>query len=242
MRLALISDIHGNLEALTAVLRDIEQVGVNEIACLGDVVGYGCDPQACLDLINRTCRIKLLGNHDAAVLGRTSTDSYTATARITADWTREVLPDEAITGLESFALDHRYPKILLVHSSPYQPDEWHYILTPAEAALAFQSFPDRFCFHGHTHIPVIFTEVPDDLPVRKTAHDIDPHEESRYLINVGSVGQPRDNDPRACWTLYDTAEDSIAFRRVDYNIAQTQSKMAEANLPQPLVERLAVGR
>ena len=184
MRLALISDIHGNLEALTAVLRDIERTGADEIASLGDVVGYGCDPQACLGLVNRNCRIKLLGNHDAAVLGRTSTDTYTATARITADWTREVLTGEDVAILQSFAMQHECLGTRLVHSSPLEPDQWHYILTPAEAATAFQAFSEHICFHGHSHIPAIFTEVSTGLPNRKSAHDIDPHDESRYLINV----------------------------------------------------------
>ncbi|HOD67782.1 MAG TPA: metallophosphoesterase family protein [candidate division Zixibacteria bacterium] len=242
MRLALISDIHGNLEALTAVLRDIEDKGADEIACLGDVVGYGCDPQACLELVARTCRVKLLGNHDAAALGRTPIEGYNSTARITAEWTRTVLSDRDRACLESFTLQHRALGALLVHASPCRPDQWPYILAPDEAAEAFGAFTEPICFHGHTHIPAIFTEIPGAFPARRVAHDIDPHEESRYLINVGSVGQPRDRDPRACWTLYDAAEGAIAFRRVAYDIARTQSKMSEAHLPDTLVERLAAGR
>ncbi len=242
MRLALISDIHGNLEALSAVLRDIERAGADEIACLGDVVGYGCDPAPCLDLVSRTCRIKLMGNHDAAVLGQTSIDAYTIAARVAAEWTKEVLSDRDLDILRSFTLDHRVADALLVHASPYEPAGWHYILTTAEASVAFGNFSERLCFHGHSHIPGIFTEVPLGLPRHKAAHTFDPHEESRYLVNIGSVGQPRDEDPRACWVRYDTEQRSVEYNRVEYDISQTQAKMTEAHLPQALVNRLAVGR
>ena len=242
MRLALISDIHGNLEALTAVLRDIERAGADEIACLGDVVGYGCDPSDCLDLVERTCRIKLMGNHDAAVLGRTPIDTYTIAARVTAEWTKEVLSDRELDILRSFTLVERVADCLLVHASPCDPDQWHYILTPAEASVAFEHFREPLCFHGHSHIPAIFTEIPAGIPRLKAAHSFDPHEESRYLVNVGSVGQPRDEDPRACWVRYDTEQHSVEYNRVEYDISQTQAKMTEAHLHQALVNRLAVGR
>lgn len=242
MRIALISDIHGNLEALTAVLRDIERHSIDEIACLGDIVGYGCDPSACLELVRTTCRVKLLGNHDAAVLGRTSTDGYNHTARISAVWTRSIINDRDIAVLSEFPLEHRFENTLLVHASPYQPDQWHYILSPSEATVAFENMSERLCFHGHSHIPTIYSEVPGDMPRRKAAHDFDPCEESRYLINVGSVGQPRDDDPRAGWVCFDTAHDHIDFHRIEYDISLTQSKMTQARMPEALVTRLAVGR
>ena len=242
MRIALISDIHGNYEALTAVLQNIEAHRPDEIWCLGDVVGYGCEPAACLDLVDRTCSVKLMGNHEHAVLGLDDIDTYSPAARVSAEWTRESLGERCLNIIRSFTLRHETESFLCIHASPYDPEQWHYILGPDEAEDAFAAYGGPLCFHGHTHVPVIFSEMPGEAPRRKEAHDFDPHPENRYLVNVGSVGQPRDNDPRACWALFDTDEQRVEFLRVDYDISQTQTKMTEAKLPEMLVNRLAVGR
>jgi len=242
VRTALLSDIHANLEALTAVLTEIERHKVDEVFSLGDVIGYGCNPVECLELIDKTCHIRLMGNHEYAVLGRVSTESYTSAARAATEWTQQVTTDRELAIMSDFLMDYEFENVLLVHASPFDPKEWHYILTPSEAADAFEKTDRRLCFHGHTHIPVIFSENPGALPRRKSAHDFDPHPESRYLINVGSVGQPRDNDPRACFLIYDTDEQSIEYHRVEYDIAKTQAKMTSAELPHMLIDRLAVGR
>ncbi len=242
MRIALISDIHGNLEALTAVLKDIEKHQVDQIWCLGDVVGYGANPSECLKLVTETCDIRLMGNHDHSTLGKTPIDGYTQVARVSTEWTQDKLTKKDLDILESFTMEHWLDDVLAIHASPYDPEEWHYILTPVEADDAFGAFDGSICFHGHSHMPVIFTEMPGALPRRKEAHDFDADEENRYLINVGSVGQPRDNDPRACWVLYDSDERHIEYHRVEYDIRQTQSKMTEAQLPRMLVNRLATGR
>jgi predicted phosphodiesterase len=242
MRIALLSDIHGNFEALTAVLKDMEQYRPDEVWCLGDVVGYGCDPIPCLDLINRTCSVKLVGNHEHAVLGLDPIETYNDAARESAEWTRNTLTGREQEMIRSFAVTHEAEGILAVHASPFEPEEWYYVLSAAEAEDAFAAFDGNVCFHGHTHIPVIFTHVPGGKPRRKAAHDFDPLEENRYLVNVGSVGQPRDNDPRACWVFYDAEEKRVEFNRVEYDISRTQTKMTEAELPEMLVSRLAVGR
>jgi len=242
MRLALISDIHGNLEALQAVLRDIESQQVERIHCLGDVIGYGCDPVACLHLVAEHCDVKLMGNHEYAAIGVLPSEAMNVHARQSIQWTVTRLTDREISLIAEFDLTAEQDDRLLVHASPYEPDEWRYILTPSEAAEAFEHTDNRLVFHGHTHLPVIncLTSVGRIRTV--AAHDFDPDEGSRYLINVGSVGQPRDNDPRACYVIYDSKEDTVSFRRIEYDISAAQAKMCRAEMPQMLIDRLQAGR
>lgn len=242
MKLALISDIHGNLEALTAVLDDIGAQSVDKIHCLGDVVGYGSEPGACLELISRSCNIKLMGNHEYAALGLERTDSYTYAAQTSAEWTRKQLTDYDFSLIADFEMERTIDDLYLVHASPFEPDQWHYILSPEEAAIAFEHLKESICFHGHSHIPLIFSETPDSSPRKRIGHSFLPDRENRYLINIGSVGQPRDNDPRACYVTFDTVEREAMFHRVEYDIRETQKKMAQAQLPEMLINRLAVGR
>ena len=242
MKLALISDIHGNLEALSAVLEDIDKQQVDKIHCLGDVVGYGSEPAACLELVNKTCDIKLMGNHEYVILGLESPDSYTQAARISAEWTRGRLTDRDFSFITDFEMDRSLDNLYLVHSSPFEPEQWHYILSPEEAAQAFERLEGWLCFHGHSHIPLIFSEAHDRPPRERVGHSFLPDSENRYLVNIGSVGQPRDNDSRACYVTFDTDEGEVTYHRVAYDIETAQSKMAQAQLPEMLIERLAVGR
>ena len=242
MKIALISDIHGNLEALVSVLKHIEKLRVDEIHCLGDVVGYGCNPIECLNLIEENAQVKLMGNHEYAILGNISTDSYTAIAKISTKWTHRILTDREFSIISDFKMRHSFDDILMVHASPYKDDYWRYILTPEEAYKTFESISENICFYGHSHIPMIFTESSNGLPRKQVGHDFDPFEESRYLVNVGSVGQPRDNDPRACFVIFDTENQEIKYHRVEYDINKAQSKMTNAKLPEMLINRLAVGR
>jgi len=242
VQIAIISDIHGNLEALLSVLKKIEELHIDEIHCLGDVVGYGCNPVECLNIIEEKAKVKLMGNHEYAVLGHISTDSYTAVAKISSDWTRDLLSDRELSIIADFKLKHSFDDVLMVHASPYESDFWHYILTPKEAYRVFEAIPEKICFFGHSHLPMIFTESPKGLPRRQVGHDFDPFEESRYLVNVGSVGQPRDNDPRACFVTFNTETRDIKYHRVEYDINKAQSKMTQAKLPEMLIDRLAVGR
>ena len=242
MKFALISDIHGNLEALTAVLEDIDKQQVDKVHCLGDVVGYGSEPSACLELVNKTCDIKLMGNHEYVVLGLESPDSYTHIARIAAEWTRGKITARDLALMADFEMDRSIDNLYLVHASPFELEQWHYILSPEEAAEAFEWLEGWLCFHGHSHIPLIFSEVHDQPPRERVGHSFFPDSENRYLINIGSVGQPRDNDPRACYVTFDMDEGEVMYHRVKYDIEITQSKMAEAQLPQMLIDRLAVGR
>ncbi len=242
MRIALISDIHANLEALQAVLKDIEKQKTEVIHCLGDVVGYGSDPSACLNLVNKTCQIKLIGNHDHAALGESSTDDYSPVAKYAAEWTKKILSDSDLSIMETFTVEETVEDSHLVHASPFEPIMFHYILSPNDARHAFPCLKTPLCFFGHTHVPMIFTEIKNGLPRQKIGHSFTPDKHGRYLINVGSVGQPRDNDPRASYVIHDTAAGDVEYHRVEYDIKTAQEKMEQAQLPELLIERLSVGQ
>jgi predicted phosphodiesterase len=242
MKTALISDIHSNLEALRAVLDDISSQHVDQIHSLGDVIGYGCDPNACLHLVEEHCRVRLMGNHEYAAIGVLPSEAMNLNARQSILWTQTQLTDREISLIAGFKMTAAEGDVLLVHASPVEPDEWHYILSPNDAAEAFKQSNHRLIFYGHTHLPVIYCHPPVGKIRTIGAHDFDPDEESRYLVNVGSVGQPRDNDPRACYVIYDSSDMSVSFRRIEYDIQATQAKMCRADLPQMLIDRLQVGR
>jgi len=206
------------------------------------VVGYGSDPIACLDLVQKTCDTRLLGNHEYGVLGLLPMDSLNQYARHSMEWTTQQLSDREVALIAEYELETEFEGNRLVHSSPYEPDRWHYILSAQEAQVAFESCEHKLIFFGHTHLPMIFSQTADGSIRGQAGHTFDPDEESRYLVNVGSVGQPRDNDPRACYAIFDTDEVRISYNRVSYDVVAAQTKMTVAELPSMLIERLAVGR
>ena len=242
MKTALISDIHANLEALTAVLNDIDGNQIDQIICLGDVIGYGSDPVGCLELVQKHCKIKLIGNHEYAALGLTETTQYNSAAQQATEWTKTQLGDFELSILDDFIMEHSADNIHYVHASPFEPDRWRYILAPNSALEGFMHFDEKICFFGHTHVPQIFSENENGLPRCQVGHDFLPDPDGRYLINVGSVGQPRDNDPRACYVIFDDKEYEVISQRVEYNIAETQRKMTAAQMPHMLISRLSAGR
>jgi predicted phosphodiesterase len=242
MKLALISDIHANLEALEAVLRDITTQKVDVIHCLGDVIGYGSDPLPCLELVKHHCDLMLMGNHEHAALGHLDQEHLNPVAQVSLAWTQTQLNDRAFSIIADCFIDAVRENVRLVHASPYMPKEWRYILAAVEADIAFRSFTEHICFVGHTHLPMIFSEGENGAHRRKVGHDFEPDEETRYIINIGSVGQPRDNDPRSCYVVFDTDAQEVAYRRIEYDIQRTQQKMQQANLPAMLIDRLMAGR
>ena len=226
MRYALISDIHGNREALDAVLDDIDRKEIDRIICLGDIVGYGADPNYCVERIREVADIVIVGNHDHAAIGLTSTAYFNVYAQEAARWTARTLTKENEEYLRSLEFTHIENDILFVHSTPYQPELWGYVLSPWEAELQFSQFSEKICFIGHSHIPAEYKEPGT----------------ARRIINVGSVGQPRDNDPRSCCYIYDNDADSGRWIRVEYTFNITARRIIEAGLPPALAERLRWGR
>jgi len=242
MKIALISDVHSNLEALQSVLRDIEKNGVEKIHFLGDSVGYGSEPNKCIQLISKHCDIKLLGNHDYAALGLITLSGFNKAARMSVEWTQTQLKKKSIEALADFEMTSTFLDYFLVHASPAEPEEWDYILNMDQAKEQFAHFTQSVCFVGHSHIPNIFVEENDEIKSFTPKQTTELEKNKRYIINIGSVGQPRDNDPKACYLIVDTDSARIEYRRVGYDIGKTQGKMRKAMLPDFLVERLAVGR
>jgi predicted phosphodiesterase len=241
MTLAVLADVHANLEALEAVLRDMEERKVERAVFLGDAVGYGPDPNACVEALAGRCEAMVAGNHDWAAVGLTSIAYFNPHARAAIRWTDEQLGEKSRKTLAELSLVRgmKGEDLLLVHGSPREPEAWHYLITPAQAATVMDLFPQRACLVGHSHMPYVF-EAAADGGTTAYAEEAVFKRGARYVINAGSVGQPRDGDPRACYALLD--EDGVRFIRVEYPVARTQEKMAEAGLPPLLIERLAHGR
>jgi len=241
MRYAIIADIHSNLPALQAVLSDIEKYGVDEIVCAGDVVGYGPFPNECIEIVEKTVAHTVMGNHDCAILDTTELKYFNTYAREAIEWTLQVLIPKSVQFLSSLGMIKILQDFTLVHSSPSSPGEWLYIFSLTEARKNFEHFRTPICFIGHSHIPTIFCHRNERCwVVRNTDIAIEP--DTRYIINVGSVGQPRDADPRASYGIYNTETQNFTLHRVSYDIQTTQTKMAEMGLPTYLIKRLSYGR
>jgi predicted phosphodiesterase len=241
MRVAILSDVHANLEALKATTQDLEKQNVEEVHFLGDAVGYGADPNACIKLIDSICDIKLLGNHDYVALGLENPLYFNQMARESILWTQQTLKGKSIEIMSDFEMEETFLDYHLVHATPENPQSWNYLLTVDDAQINFKSFPQDFCFIGHSHIPAIFCLKPDGavVVVNETQHKAIPG--CRYIINVGSVGQPRDGNKDACYLIANTDDNSFEFRRVSYDLEKAQKKMEKANLPKLLISRLAKG-
>ncbi len=242
MRVLVLSDIHANLAALEQVLEDAGQV--DAVWCLGDVVGYGPDPNECIDLL-RSIKPEhwLAGNHDWAALGKLDISDFNPMARVAALWTREQLTPENRAFLERRPTRERAtdPRFTLAHGSPRHP-VWEYILDLQTAAVNFAHFDTPYCLVGHTHVPVIFQQLNSRVGVSPFAPS-QPIQltEERLIINPGSVGQPRDGDPRASYLILDTEALTVTLRRTPYPIEETQTRMRKAGLPARLISRLAYG-
>lgn len=244
MRTAIISDIHANLDALETVLTDIESKDIDEIVCLGDVVGYGPNPNECITIIKDRCPITLLGNHDAAAMDILSTQNFNINAKIAIEWTERQLSEESRQFLSGLPITKIEGDKTYVHATPYEPRMWYYITSVEEAAFNFQFFSTRFCFVGHTHIPIIISQdSTKKIDVsQETFFDFNKTGETRFLINVGSVGQPRDRNPHSSYGIFDSEANTFILNRVAYDIKKCQEKMANNKLPDFLIKRLAEGK
>ncbi len=242
MRCAIIADIHSNLAALVAVLVDIERHGdVDELWCLGDVVGYGPDPHECIELLRKTNHICVMGNHDLAALGKLDISEFNPDAALAVRWTAKNLSDEDRSYLESLPQVVEKDDFTLVHGSPREPI-WEYLLSTSSARENFNYFRSQFCLVGHSHVPLIFRQSKDGTSYQPFSPESTLKlGKERIIINPGAVGQPRDNDPRASYAIYDSKRKQIKLYRVPYDISTTQAKMVKYNLPMRLVARLSYG-
>ncbi|MBN1316433.1 MAG: metallophosphoesterase family protein [Anaerolineales bacterium] len=241
MRILVVSDIHANLMALEAVIDDAGEF--DRVWCLGDVVGYGPDPNDCVNLLRKYDLLCLAGNHDWAALGKLDLTTFNADARDAVTWTQRMLAPAVRDFLESLPSYLEINEFTLAHASPRQP-LWEYILDPLIAAINFNFFPTPFCLVGHTHTPVIYElkTNPNVCNARAPQNDVTIQlSGSQLIINPGSVGQPRDSDPRAAYGILDTGEMTWVHRRVEYSIEETQNRMRQHALPHRLVTRLKFG-
>lgn len=249
-RYAVISDIHGNLHALEQVLSEIHRLGIDDVICLGDIVGYGPFPDRCLDLVIRCCSTIVRGNHDDAVINPETLVDFNGPAREAIHWTMRVLGPLHLDALVRLKVSDRpHESVLCIHDSPIAAHT-DYVHDAHIAALAFAGFTEPICLLGHTHVPAVF-----DAPAGNgdlTVHDVVTHlpeagkavplcPQRRQICNPGSVGQPRDADPRASFAVLDLDERTFTVIRCDYDVCAAQAATLEAGLPTVLADRLAIG-
>jgi predicted phosphodiesterase len=242
MRCAVLADIHSNLEAFQALLRDLEKRGgADELWCLGDIVGYGPDPHECIKLLREHGVKCVAGNHDWAAIGKLDTSAFNPEAAAACHWTAEALKKEDVDYLAGLPQTLPLGDFTLVHGSPREPI-WEYVLSTQAARANFDCFDSRFCLIGHSHSPLLFElDAKDSCRLDQLPEQLSLKTESRFIINCGSVGQPRDGDPRASYAVIDTEQESLRHCRVKYDFKVTQEKMLDAGLPVRLASRLSVG-
>jgi predicted phosphodiesterase len=241
-RIAVFSDIHGNFHALQAVLKSIEDEGADLLICCGDIVGYGARPNECVEAVRRLKVPTIAGNHDHAALLLTDISNFNDIAKAAVIWTRDVLTEENAEYLRRLPLTitDNANNVFFVHASPKEPGQWNYILTMGEARTNFNYFTQQVCFIGHSHQPFIIENDSGNL-VCPTKLEITIRPGRRYLVNVGSVGQPRDHNWRAAYCLWDLERQHLSIRRVEYDLAGSQNAIIQAGLPRELADRLGHG-
>jgi predicted phosphodiesterase len=240
VRYAVISDIHGNLHALEAVVREITDEGVDGCFCLGDIVGYGAFPNECVRIVQELGFPSVAGNHDYAVLERISVENFNRIAKVSTAWTQETLDRNAQEFLSSLPLVREHGSMSLVHGTLHCPELFDYIQTSYEAFLTLSQTPGKVCFIGHSHVPVAF-RLSDHV-----SYTVEPEipvpENGKVLVNVGSVGQPRDQNPMSCYAIYDDELEKVWIRRTAYDLEGAIEGIRDRGLPAPLGDRLRFGR
>ena len=243
MRVALISDIHGNLEALEAVFTDIDTLQIDDIVCLGDIVGYGSEARECLELAEFRCSTILMGNHELFTVFPIDTQDLGAGPGRGIERARETLTEEQLDWITRLPATGEVAGATLVHGSLNEPGEFYHVLKVGHARKHFQFQETPLCFNGHTHSPTIFEQEKKRIELCKTRDGlVSLNPQSKYLINVGSVGQPRDNNPAACYTIYDTDKYNVSFKRVEYNVKAAQQRFEKANMHPTAIKRIAIGQ
>ncbi len=239
-KVGVFSDIHGNYPALRRVLEVLDREQVDALVCCGDVVGYGANPNECVQILRERGIPTIAGNHDYAALGRIDITYFNEIAKRSIGWTKTALQPENEDFLRDLPMTIEAGDMLFVHSSPKSPENWNYVLTLGDARQSFKHFGQRVCFIGHSHTPFVVENHEGNL-VCPTTPAVDLQEGRQYLVNVGSVGQPRDRNPDACFAIYDRESLRIEIRRVEYDIDEAQQAIRREGLPVELAERLAYG-
>ena len=240
MKYAIIADIHGNLEAFQVVLEDIRAQKADSVVCLGDVVGYNANPKECLQIVRDMNLPCVKGNHDEYCSSEDHLEGFNPHAADAVHWTRNQLNAEDKQWLRDLKYSRMVDNFTIVHATLDAPQRWGYVFDKLAAAASFPYQNTQLCFFGHTHVPVAFMR---DTVVRGgTYSKLKIDAAKKYFINVGAVGQPRDNNPKCAYVIYDTTAQTIEIRRLDYDIAAAQAKIIAAGLPERLAERLAYGR
>jgi len=240
MKYAILGDIHGNWEALTVVLQHAQAQGATHYACVGDVVGYNANPVECLTELQRLNFSVVRGNHDHYCACEETLAGFHPLAADVVAWTRRQLSPEQIQYLRALKYFAHVASFTLVHSTLDTPEMWGYVFDKLEADANFTYQTTSVCFFGHTHVPLAFERAGDVRAGLYTTIKVAPGR--KYFVNVGSVGQPRDGDPRAAYVMYDMKRNEIALHRLEYDIAAAQKKILDAGLPDRLAARLAIGR
>lgn len=243
MKVAVISDIHANRHAFEATLEAVAASDASELWCLGDLVGYGAEPDACVELAREHAAVCLAGNHDMAVTGELPLDEFSTGASVAAQWTREVIDPENLAFLRSLSPTAVEDSVGLYHASPRDP-VWEYVLSALLAELCLDAQDHRICLIGHSHVALSFVRREGQLATGEPQRDGVRLElaDGEWLLNPGSVGQPRDGDPRASWLLLDLDDMRATFHRVEYDVAGAAAAIRAARLPDSLAERLEYGQ
>ncbi len=237
---AIMGDIHGNLEALETVVNDAKAQGVNSFVCVGDVVGYNANPAECLEMIKELKCVTVRGNHDHYCSHDECLDDFHPLAANVVDWTRHQLTPEQIDWLRQLRMVCIVDGFTIVHSTLDMPEKWGYVFDTLEANANFTYQSTSVCFHGHTHVPIVYER--QDVVRKETLTKLKITLGKKYFINVGSVGQPRDGDPRSAYVIYDVKNKLVELRRLPYEIAKTQEKIRKVHLPERLAKRLEAGK
>ncbi|MHC4870737.1 MAG: metallophosphoesterase family protein [Planctomycetota bacterium] len=240
MQYAILADIHGNLEALNAVIGDCRNETIDEYLCLGDIVGYGADPEECVNIVRDMGFLCVAGNHDHASIGRLDISLFNQYARDAALWTAEHLSERSVEFLLSLSFVEHLTDLVMVHGSLQMPESFNYIQTVSDAEFNFKIMDKPLCLCGHSHVPLSFFYTDPMTYSLDPVVDIDY--ENKTIINVGSVGQPRDERPEASYAVYDTDKKQVFIRRVVYDIEKSAEKITAAGLPKALAMRLWLGK
>ena len=242
VKLGIISDIHSNYDALDVVLTALEYEMVDSIICLGDIVGYGPEPEKCVKTAVNACAVILMGNHDAGACGQASPERFNNLALEALEWTKTHMSSQSKKHLASLPMYWEKDGVCAAHGSPAKEKPWEYLVTPRQAEAAFAAFDTQVCFVGHTHRPCIFNMEGQTVTRQLQFKSVELEANKRYIINPGSIGQPRDSNPRAAYGILDTDQHVFTLKRLTYPIASVQQKIKNTRLPWQLGIRLGMGQ